>query len=351
VNAVLLECARSWEEASSFDWDAMAERSGSVFGTWEWAAAWWEHHGHRGGRPFVTACRRPGGERFALLPLYVWSRPGLRVLRLVGHGPADQLGPLCLPADRPAAAAGLRQALSAAPADLLYAEDVPRAEAWSEPLGAAVVRTTASPTLVLRGGWDEYLSARSRNFRETVRRRERSLRLEGLRFRRCEDPGRLEQDLDLLFALHRRRWAGVETPFGRLEAFHRRFARAALERGWLRLWFLEAAGREVAALYNLRFAGVESYYQAGRDPAWDRSAVGFVLLAHAVRDAFEDGMVEFRFGRGDEPYKRRFTGADPQLETLLVAHGTKGRFALSAAGAARGSTRARRFMRETLRVR
>ena len=350
MSAVLLECARSWEEASTFDWNGMAERAGNVFGTAEWVSGWWLRRAGQG-RMFTAVCRRPGEEPFALLPLYVWSRGTLRMLRLLGHGPSDQLGPLCRPEDRDCAAVALRQAVAAARADMLYAEDVPRAEGWADRMDAVVARTASSRVLTLDGAaWDAYLAARSRHFREQVRRRERGLLKEGLRFRRTTDPARLEADLDLLFALHRRRWEGVDTAFSRQEDFHRRFARAALDRGWLRLWFLEAGGGEVAALYNLRFAGVESYYQAGRDPAWNRSAVGFMLLAHAIRDAIEAGMGEFRFGRGEEPYKQRFTDEDPQLETFLVAHGVKGRLAVSAADAARTSARARRMMRRALRT-
>src|SRR5205823_5632991 len=148
----------------------------------------------------------------------------------------------------------------------------------------------------------DLLAARSSNFRHQVRRRERALRARGLRYRQCDDRARLDRDLDLLFALHRRRWRGGESEFTRREAFHREFATLAFERGWLRLWLLELNNAPAAAWYGLRFGGVDCYYQAGRDPAWDRAAVGFVLLAHSIREATADGIREYRFGRGDEKY-------------------------------------------------
>ena len=58
--------------------------------------------------------------------------------------------------------------------------------------------------------------------------------------------------------------------------------RHALERGWLRLWVLEADGKAVAAWYGFRFAQIDWYYQSGRDPDWERQSVGFVLLAHTI---------------------------------------------------------------------
>ena len=69
--------------------------------------------------------------------------------------------------------------------------------------------------------------------------------------------------------------------------------------------------KPVAALYGFRFAGAESAYQSGRDPAFGQQPVGFVLLAHAVREALTDGMYEFRLLRGGAPYKERFATSDP----------------------------------------
>ncbi len=83
------------------------------------------------------------------------------------------------------------------------------------------------------------------------------------------------------------------TPFLLAEPFHREFATQAFHQGWLRLWFLEIDGKPVAALHGFRFAGADSAYQAGRDPAFRQQPVGFVLLAHAVREALtrRDGRV------------------------------------------------------------
>jgi CelD/BcsL family acetyltransferase involved in cellulose biosynthesis len=114
------------------------------------------------------------------------------------------------------------------------------------------------------------------------------------------------------------------------------FAAHALARGWLRLWFLEIAGKPVGALYGFRFAGTESAYQAGRDPAFRDHPVGFVLLAHAVREALAERMGEFRLLRGGAAYKVRFANADPGLETYGLARGASARALLSAALAARG---------------
>src|SRR5207244_3847263 len=151
--------------------------------------------------------------------------------------------------------------------------------------------------------FDEYRAGRSRNFREQVRRRERKLsRDHDLRFRLTDNPQRLEEDLSSLIRLHEARWRGEGAGAfaGPFEAFHRDFAARALERGWLRLWTMEVDGSPAAAWYGVRFGGAESYYQGGRDPALDDLSPGFVLLAHTIRAAFDDGVREYRFLLGDE---------------------------------------------------
>jgi len=232
-------------------------------------------------------------------------------------------------------------------ADLLVAERLPVEEGWPALLGGAVVTREPSPVLINPGGWQEWLAGRSSNFRQQVRRYERRLvQRHGLSMRLTEDEAALEADFGVLVELHRARWrsVGVDAFAGPREAFHREVARRALGRGRLRLWIAELDGRPAAAWYGLRFGGIEWYYQAGRDPELDATSVGFVLMAHTVREALDDGMTEYRLLRGGEEYKRRFASHDEGLEIATVAHGPAGRAAsgaLRAAGAMSPAARAR----------
>jgi CelD/BcsL family acetyltransferase involved in cellulose biosynthesis len=303
------------------DWQALAERSRNVFATWEWAETWWKHFGRE------EELRTRLIPSVAVLPLYVDTNGPLRILRFIGTPHADEVGPVCAPEDRAAAAAALRDALGEGGFHLFLGDSVP--PGWAKPLGARIVERTSSPIVSLtEGSWDEYLAKRSSNFRQQVRTAERRLaRDRSLEFR-LTDQDRLRQDLDLLFALHRARWPGSHW-FAEAEAFHREFAAIALERGWLRLWVLELDGHGAAGWLGYRFAGVESYYQAGRDPALRRERVGFVLLAHTIREALQDGMDEYRLLRGDESFKYRFATSDPGLETIARPNGALGRVALA----------------------
>ena len=89
------------------DWRRLAERAGHVFATREWLLTWWRHYGKA--RRQLIGLARAGGDLVAIVPLYEWWRHGLPVLRFVGHGPSDQLGPICAPLSEPAAAVGGRR--------------------------------------------------------------------------------------------------------------------------------------------------------------------------------------------------------------------------------------------------
>ncbi|MEA2309185.1 MAG: hypothetical protein QOI65_1471 [Thermoleophilaceae bacterium] len=331
------------------DWSRLGDASGNLFSTWEWADVWWRHIG--GGRPLhLVAVRDDAGATVAILPFYLArSRP--RTLRFVGHGPADRLAPICAPEDRARAAAALREALDDGLAgwQLAVADRLPGEAGWTELLGEEPLRTEPSPVLDAEGrDWEAYLASRSKNFRDQVRGRERKLgRRHEIAYRLTQDRAQLDADYDALVRLHRERWGDESRSFvSPREELHRDFAAAALERGWLRLWTLDVDGRPAAAWLGYRFGGAEWYYQAGRDPALEREAVGFVLMAHTIREALDDGVSEYRLLLGGEAYKDRFATADPGLETVVFARGATGRLARGAARAAlHAPPRLRRWLR------
>ncbi|MFL5781968.1 MAG: hypothetical protein ACJ760_11700, partial [Thermoleophilaceae bacterium] len=153
-------------DAARADWRRLAQASGNLFSTWEWASVWWRHLG--GGRPLhLTAARAESGEVTAILPFFLARERPLRVLRFVGHGPADRLEPICAPGDRAFAAGALRAALDERVGGwhVAIADRLPGEEGWASLLEARVFRTEPSPVLVSEGrDWDAFLASRSKNF-------------------------------------------------------------------------------------------------------------------------------------------------------------------------------------------
>jgi CelD/BcsL family acetyltransferase involved in cellulose biosynthesis len=335
---VEVEYVTSLDAVPPADWARLAGDAGHVFATPEWLTTWWRSYG--AGSPALIGLVRREGELVAILPLSVWWRRGVPVLRFIGHGPSDQLGPICGPLTDPALASAVSSGFAAIPLHrfVLLADLVPAADGLGRLIGGRTLYTDESPLLRFEDeSWEDFLRSRGPNFRQQVRRFPRKLSEVGpVSYRLVSDPARLDRDLDTLFDLHRRRWEGAETPFLRGEAFHREFAARALERGWLRLWFLEVDGRAVAALYGFCVNGIESAYQGGRNPSLARHPLGFILIAHAVQHALGDGMREYHLLRGGERYKARFANTARNLETIGAARGADAQLLLAAASAARG---------------
>ena len=313
-------------------WDDLARRTDSIFATRAWNECWLRHCGPEG-TPLVLVDdeRAPN----VIVPLH---RSGhlLKQVRLLGHGAADQLGPVCDAEYRPMAAELIRSAVldgGGRRCDVLLLHDVPESHRWDRLLGGREIRRAASPIVRFDvDSWEEFLARKSRNFRQQTRRNDRLISSSYASVFRSAEKGTLAQDMRTLFRLHRQTW-GKGAPFasGRERRLHEEFAAIAQARGWLRLWLLELDGRTVAALYGFRFADAEYFYQSGRDPEFSQKSVGQVLLAHAVRSALEDGIREYRLLRGDEGYKSRFANADAPVQTLAVANTRKGSAAVKAA--------------------
>jgi CelD/BcsL family acetyltransferase involved in cellulose biosynthesis len=320
------------------EWSRLAQATQNVFSTWEWAAVWQRHLG-ADSRMIIGVARDPAGAAVAIIPLYLQRTRPVRILRVIGAGPADELGPVAAPGDHAAAVAAMRRHIDGVlRRDGIFLGERLRGDRdWVGELQASPITRAASPVLRINGAsFDEFLAGRSRNFRSQVRRHWRALaRDHRLVVRLCAEPDRLTGDMETLIRLHDARWGAQSSAFGaQRRGFHLEFARRAMERGWLRLWIMELGGTAVAAWYGLRFAGIETYYQAGRDPRCDSLHVGTVLLAHTIRSACEDGLQEYRFGLGGESYKSRFSEDDLGLKTVAVAHGVRGKAALTAVRAA-----------------
>lgn len=323
-----------------------------MFGTPEFAATWWRHFGQ--GEPQLLACRAGDGRLVALWPLYRRRRGPLRLMRAIGHGCGDELSLVCRRRHRLDALAALEDALGSrsVDGDLLVLDLLPigageigtdesravrrLSESGWDRVDHRVLVAERCPVLVAPdGGWEELLQSRSRNFRQQVRRRERQLcRDNAVDLHLVSDPDELTGAMEELFRLHQlrfdRRESNTFAPARR--RFHLDWAAVCLEREWLRLWALRIDGVTVAAWYGFRFGDAESFYQSGRDPKWQADSVGFVLLAHTIRAALGDGVCEYRFLRGGEAYKSRFSDEMSAVATVAVPLTTFGSIAVSIGG-------------------
>jgi CelD/BcsL family acetyltransferase involved in cellulose biosynthesis len=325
-------------------WRALAELRENPFLTPEWFAAW--QAAYPSEEPFVILWRRDGQLR-GVLPLVRVASGPLRILRFAGARRGDWFTPACRPADELAMAAACAALLGRERRrwQLLELDRIDRASAWPQALwsgsdviaGARPRRADVLPYIDFGDdGYDGYLATRSRNFRSQLGRRRRKLEREhGLEFRMTAAPEQLDADLEAFFRLHDERWrerGGSSSGSEAARELQRRFARSALERGWLRLWTADAGGGPAAAWYGWRIGDRYCYALSGLGDGWDRLGLGTVLLAHTIERAAADGASVYDMMWGDEGYKARFETGRREAATWVLG---RRRHPLQLAAAAR----------------
>ena len=317
-------------EGVSDPWRDLAEGLGNPFLTPDWYLAWL----HRLGadtEPHVIVVRDGEGELVGLVPLVAERRSRRTVLRFAGADEGDLFHPLSAPADQARVAARAGEALRDHATVVL--DRATGSEPWARELTDSLprhsridYRDAPLPYLALGpGGWEGYLASRSRNFRNQVGRKLRALQRDHEVSFRPARKGRTGEDFEILLRLHEDRWrerGGSGAVGGDVTEFQREFARAAERRGWLRFWFLMIDGEEAAGWYGWRIGPRYAYYLSGFSERWADASVGFVLLAHTIRSAFEEGAEVYDFLLGGEAYKARF--AEDEREVQTMAFGRRG---------------------------
>lgn len=179
----------------------------------------------------------------------------------------------------------------------------------------------ACPYVDHRGDWDGFLRGLSKHHRhEATRQLRRFWDAPGAALRWVRAPAEVDGALDVLFALHRRRFEALGRPSAfdvpASRAFHRALARRLAERDGLLLGVLSADGRPVAAAYGAHARATTSFFNAGIDPDFHRAGAGVVLRCHVLKDAvLGAGRRELDLLEGCQDWKLRWaTGVRPVLD-------------------------------------
>jgi CelD/BcsL family acetyltransferase involved in cellulose biosynthesis len=316
-------------------WRALAVERGNIFISPEWYGTWLAMHPEE--RPLTLVCLDEHERVVGVLPLVMSRRGPVRILRFAAAHIGDWFGPACRHEDESTVAASCAATLQSLPGwHVLELHRLERDCGWAERLAAAWPERAMRVTPWRRGdvlpyaeigaaGFDGYLASRSGNFRNQLGRHRRRLAgRHSVRLRMTRDERHLECDVSALFRLHHARWQskGGSSLRGDGERFHREFAPLALARGWLRLWTLDLDGVPAAAWYGWRMGPRYCYSLSGFDPAHNEDKLGFLLMAHTIERAAEEGSAVYDMLWGDEAYKRRFeTGRRWADSTMLTRRG------------------------------
>jgi CelD/BcsL family acetyltransferase involved in cellulose biosynthesis len=171
-----------------------------------------------------------------------------------------------------------------------------------------------APWLAIETDFDAFRRERRPRFLADLRRRRRALAREGRVELEvvCPDVGEpLAPRLDEFFRLEQSGWkALVDTAIAsRPESrrFYTDVASWAARRGTLRLFFLRAGGRAIAAQLAIEEQGVLYCLKMGYDPAFARFAPGHLALHDVFAWAFARRLDRIELLGDDDAWKRRWT--------------------------------------------
>ena len=318
------------------EWNPLLLRSAAntIFLTWEWQKAWWDCFGQELDLWLLEL--RDGNDLVGLAPLYTLEAPsGLRNLQLVGGVEvSDYLDLIVATESEETVYETFWQILAdecALEWDVLDLHNVPasssslqRLTALAEGSGAFELTDTVEevcPVIHLPTTWDQYLSSLNRKQRHEIRRKLRKANREAeVHWYYADDSSSLDTEVEDFISLHRKSAMEKEAFMDeRMQDFFQHVARAAFERGWLRLAFLVLNGVKAATMFCFEYDGGFLVYNSGYDPEMYRSlSSGIVLLAYCVRDAIDRGLGVFDFLRGEEEYKYRFGGVRTEVRNLRI---------------------------------
>jgi CelD/BcsL family acetyltransferase involved in cellulose biosynthesis len=139
--------------------------------------------------------------------------------------------------------------------------------------------------------------------------------------------------LDRMLAL-KRDWLRATEPTSPLldrdAALLRAMLQGVLASGMATLFVLESGGTIVTASLNFLYETKMQAYFTAYDPAFDRASPGTILIVEYSKWAFDRGMRQVDFLRGDETFKFRLGNAETVLDSFVGSRSLLGRAALVA---------------------
>jgi CelD/BcsL family acetyltransferase involved in cellulose biosynthesis len=316
------------------EWGNLLENSDSnnIYLTWEWLHTWWAIFGKNCELALIEV-REKGGNLIGIAPFKFSRRrvfAGKRKMEFIGNGSditSEYLDIIVRRGYESAVREGLAKVLDALDEiatislkPLVHNNDL---QNWAGE-GWAFQKTSpysTCPVFDLPPTWERFLATKSKNFRKKAKEYHRVCRRDlQLRLIRVEAAEELPARMNDLERLHKLRWQGRPASFSSnaYRQFHLDISRQFLARGWLRLFFLYDGDRPIGALYCYAYNNVYYYCQAGRDPAYNKYHLGYVMINLAIQEAIKEGARSFDMLTGEEAYKYHWANSRKTSVHLLA---------------------------------
>ncbi len=312
------------------EWDALWERSGSAtpFQHSGWLLPWWHIFGS--GELFTFAVRA-FGRLIAIAPLFLQPWSGRRQVTFLGNGVSDYLNILCEPEAEAAACAAILGCIADQRHrwDLCDLQDL-RAQCSLLnlqvlfPLQSATQAQCVCSVIPLPDTVERFEETLPHGLRRNLRRYGLQLQAEGPVEFQTARADQYQEHVDALIALHQARWKLKDGPgmFNgpSLESFHRNAACNLWQSGLVRFHSLRVNGGIAAVVYAWVHRQRAYSYLGGFDPTLARYSPGALIMKYTIGQSIKEGVREFDFLRGSEPYKSEWGARPTTTSRRLLWH-------------------------------
>jgi CelD/BcsL family acetyltransferase involved in cellulose biosynthesis len=332
INAI--EKFRSLKEP----WNALLQKNddNNVFLTWEWLFTWWQYY--CGDKKLRIIIIKKGDRIIGIVPLmeqkYRQGFISVNVLENLCSEECDYSG-IILTENKHEALDLLLDYLARVTKDeklIVRMYHIPVNGAFHTLLReqhtkvSKVLYLDEKPSsycsyIMLPATLDEYfvtLSQKSRrNLRRAIKTLEKDYKIEN---KKCADGHDLQDKLNVLFELHRKRW-GAESKFNKPEAreFYTNISQAFHQNGWLDFSCLNVAEKPVSLLWGFIYDNVFFGMTNAVDTDYSDYSVGNVHWVKSIEDAIRRGVRKYDFLKGDEAYKFHWTDKKTDNVRITIA--------------------------------
>jgi CelD/BcsL family acetyltransferase involved in cellulose biosynthesis len=303
-------------------WDELAVANSRPYCSPAWMTAWWRHAKPRGA-VLRTVLVLDRGELLGIAPLFAQrSRTAIMRYRILGAQCSSHVDLLARPGTERDVADAIAACLGRVrpSVDSLVFEGVRESSPWpgllaaswpSERVSVSTDVHLLAPTLRLSGSdYTHWYASKSRNFRQSMRRKQRHLQDMGATFHVVDDSDDLEERLDEFVSLHEARWrsrGGSRVLRPGIREMLLEVGQRLLPLDRFKLWRIEIDDRCISSHLFLTAGSETAYWLGGFDEGWSRYHPGLLTILAAIEHAFLSDLELVDLGTGAQDYKTRFS--------------------------------------------
>jgi CelD/BcsL family acetyltransferase involved in cellulose biosynthesis len=296
----------------------LEEYEHTIFSTWEWLSTWWKHFG--ADKRLLLLLAKDNDRIVGIAPLMytVSSLFGLKRGKIEFIGtPDSDYNNFIVNEKKEETLRLFIEHLHALKKKWAFIDlsDIPQTAECLNFLATtskSLKPIEKCPYLLLPESYEKFLEGLSPKKRKYIRynmnRLQASFKVEMVDY---SQEGLYTEGMQYLVELHRKRredigsYSSFSDP--KVRSFHLNLAKCFSKENWLCLHVLKLSGKPVAAEYAFKHRSKYYAYMAGFDPEYSQYNVGNMLFISIITKLIQEGLTNYDFLRGAEPYKDYWT--------------------------------------------